>query len=472
MEEKSAMREALTRHESGHAYASNGYALLKQLFRPIVLSVFHGKMQADLNLKGNPSFVSRTPLLTKPALEVYSQHYVPMATFHWGLTPAIAGIAGCELIPTYAYFRVYQQGDVCRVHSDREACEHSLSLVIELSDTRPWALCIGRALVEERPAPAGPDFGTEAYASLPMSAGDAVIYRGVDHRHGRLEPNPEPLVGASVHALGRCGGALCRSCVRPRHARETRPADVTEDLRLARSILFLPASNPRAIAKAREAGSDLVVLDLEDAVKREDKDAARDAAVEAVGSAWSMPVAIRVNGVGTEWHSLDIDAVARSKTDLVVLPRAISGHLVHEVAEAVSKPVLAMIETAAGVLAAAGIAGEAAGLIAGTNDLRSDLRLPLDANREPISASLQMIVLAARASGVAVFDGVFNRLDDPDGFLGEAENGRGLGFDGKSLDPPGSDRAVPPRIRAPGGRARPRTAADRSIWRRRRAVRE
>jgi citrate lyase beta subunit len=208
---------------------------------------------------------------------------------------------------------------------------------------------------------------------------------------------------------------------------------VTEDLRLARSILFLPASNPRAIAKAREAGSDLVVLDLEDAVKREDKDAARDAAVEAVGSAWSMPVAIRVNGVGTEWHSLDIDAVARSKTDLVVLPRAISGHLVHEVAEAVSKPVLAMIETAAGVLAAAGIAGEAAGLIAGTNDLRSDLRLPLDANREPISASLQMIVLAARASGVAVFDGVFNRLDDPDGFLGEAENGRGLGFDGKSL---------------------------------------
>ena len=130
-----------------------------------------------------------------------------------------------------------------------------------------------------------------------------------------------------------------------------------------------------------------------------------------------MPVAIRVNGVGTEWHSLDIDAVARSKADLVVVPRAISAHLVHEVAEAVSKPVLAMIETAAGVLAAAEIAGETAGLIAGTNDLRSDLRLPLDANREPISAALQMIVLAARASGVAVFDGVFNRLDDPDGFL-------------------------------------------------------
>jgi citrate lyase subunit beta/citryl-CoA lyase len=198
-------------------------------------------------------------------------------------------------------------------------------------------------------------------------------------------------------------------------------------------VLFLPASNPRAIAKAREAGADLVVLDLEDAVKREDKDAAREAAVEAVASEWPVPVAIRVNGVGTEWHSLDIDAVAASKADLAVVARAISAHLVHEVAEALNKPVLAMIETAAGVLAVPEIAPATAGLIAGTNDLRSDLRLPLDATREPISASLQMIVLAARAAGVAVFDGVFNRLDDPDGFLAEAQEGRRLGFDGKSL---------------------------------------
>jgi citrate lyase beta subunit len=209
--------------------------------------------------------------------------------------------------------------------------------------------------------------------------------------------------------------------------------DTRLDLFAIRSVLFLPASNPRAIAKARVAGSDLVVLDLEDAVRPEDKDSARDAAVEAVGTAWPMPVAIRINGVGTEWHSLDLDAAAGSKADLVVLPRAISAHLVHEVAEAVSKPALAMIETAAGVLAAAEIAGETAGLIAGTNDLRSDLRLPLDATREPISASLQMIVLAARAVGVAVFDGVFNCLDNPDGFLREAQDGRRLGFDGKSL---------------------------------------
>jgi citrate lyase subunit beta/citryl-CoA lyase len=209
--------------------------------------------------------------------------------------------------------------------------------------------------------------------------------------------------------------------------------DGSVDLFAVRSVLFLPASNPRAIAKARESAADLVVLDLEDAVKAEDKGAAREAAVEAVAHAWRMPVAIRVNGVGTEWHSLDLDAVARSDAGLAVLPRAISAHLVHGVVEAVGKPVLAMIETAAGVLAAAEIAPEAAGLIAGTNDLRADLRLPLDATREPISASLQIIVLAARAAGVAVFDGVFNRLDDPDAFLREAEEGRDLGFDGKSL---------------------------------------
>jgi len=205
------------------------------------------------------------------------------------------------------------------------------------------------------------------------------------------------------------------------------------DLFAVRSVLFLPASNPRAIAKAREVRPDLVVLDLEDAVKSDDKKVAREAAVEAAASDWPMMVAIRVNGVGTEWHSLDLDAVARSKADFVVVPRAASEHLIHELAETVNKPVLAMIETAAGVLAASKIATRSAGLIAGTNDLRADLRLPLDAGREPISTSLQLIVLAARAAGVAVFDGVFNRLDDPDSFMAEAAEGKRLGFDGKSL---------------------------------------
>src|SRR3954447_6819206 len=183
-------------------------------------------------------------------------------------------------------------------------------------------------------------------------------------------------------------------------------AGVNEDLHLVRSVLFLPASNPRAIAKAREAGADLVVLDLEDAVKPQDKEAARQAAVQSVGEAWAMPVAVRVNGVGSEYHSLDLDAVGRSNADLVVVPRASSAHLVGDLAATVGKPVLAMIETAAGVLAAAEIAQRCAGLIAGTNDLRADLRLPLDTTREPLSTSLQMIVLASRAAGIAAFDGV------------------------------------------------------------------
>lgn len=209
--------------------------------------------------------------------------------------------------------------------------------------------------------------------------------------------------------------------------------DKKTDLFAIRSLLFLPASNPRAIAKARETNADLVILDLEDAVKREDKEIARAAALDAVSGEWPMPVAIRVNAIGSKWHSLDMDCAARSAANLVVVPRANSSRLVGGVAATVGKPALAMIETAAGVLAAAEIAAECAGLIAGTNDLRADLRLPLDATREPISASLQMIVLAARAAGIAAFDGVFNGLNDTEGFTREAEDGRRLGFDGKSL---------------------------------------
>lgn len=208
---------------------------------------------------------------------------------------------------------------------------------------------------------------------------------------------------------------------------------MNSDLFAVRSLLFLPASNPRAIAKARESKADLVVLDLEDAVKPGDKEVARTAAVEAVSTDWPMRVAIRVNGVGTEWHSLDLDAVSRANCAFAVLPRATSAHLLREARDVLGKPVLAMIETAAGVLAASAIAHESAALIAGTNDLRADLRLPLGATREPISASLQMIVLAARAAGVPAFDGVFNSLKDPDGFAEEAGAGRQLGFDGKSL---------------------------------------
>jgi citrate lyase subunit beta/citryl-CoA lyase len=200
-----------------------------------------------------------------------------------------------------------------------------------------------------------------------------------------------------------------------------------------RSLLFLPASNPRAIAKARESEADLVILDLEDAVKPEDKEAARQAAIEAIMEPWPMPVTIRVNGSHTEWHGPDVVAVMHKKPDAVVVPRVETKEELGFVRNQTGLPVLAMIETAKGVLAAETIAHEAAGLIAGTNDLAASLHLPRGAGRAPLQMALQTIVLAARAAGIAAFDGVFNRLEDEQGFAAEAAEGRLMGFDGKSL---------------------------------------
>lgn len=172
-----------------NSYRSRGYARIERLVPPLVLQFFHGRMQSVLNLKNAPQFRSQTWLSTKPTIEVYSMQYTPMAAFHWGLTPVATELAGCELLPSYAYFRVYQQGDTCVVHSDREACEHSMSLMVELADNIPWSLCVGHDEIDQLPAPEH-DFGAEQYTAMPMSAGDAVMYRGVSHRHGRIEPNP------------------------------------------------------------------------------------------------------------------------------------------------------------------------------------------------------------------------------------------------------------------------------------------
>jgi len=172
------------------AYRRDGYVLLKDLFSPIVLQTFRSRIQQDLNFHGSRTFVRGNSLLNKPAIEVYSLEYPPIAAFLWGLTPRVTQVADRELIPSYAYFRIYQKGDVCRVHSDRQACEHSLSLTVELGDNIPWALSIEKRHLDQPLAAIDPDFGDEPYSEIPMSAGDAVMYRGVNHRHGRLEPNP------------------------------------------------------------------------------------------------------------------------------------------------------------------------------------------------------------------------------------------------------------------------------------------
>src|SRR5687768_353471 len=173
------------------------------------------------------------------------------------------------------------------------------------------------------------------------------------------------------------------------------------DLRLCRSLLFLPASNPRAIEKARTLPADMVILDLEDAVRPEDKEMARLAAVRAADEGFGERlVAIRANGAGP-LRGADLAAIRESAADFIILPKVERPGELTETATASGKPVLAMIETATGVLSAPSIAQAAAGLIAGTNDLAADLRIPPSAGREGLAHALQAIVLAARAGGAA-----------------------------------------------------------------------
>jgi (3S)-malyl-CoA thioesterase len=212
------------------------------------------------------------------------------------------------------------------------------------------------------------------------------------------------------------------------------------DLRPRRSALFLPASNPRAVEKARGLAADMILLDLEDAVRKEDKRLARDAAVEAVNSGYGdRETAIRINPPKSPWHRADLAAVAVSRADYAILPKGENPYEVSLIAAAACRPLLVMIETPAGVLAAPAIAQAncVAGLIVGTNDLAATLRLPSDAGRGSMMYALQTIVLAARATGILAFDGVFNRLDDPAGLEAECHEGRQLGFDGKTLIHPG-----------------------------------
>jgi citrate lyase subunit beta/citryl-CoA lyase len=202
-----------------------------------------------------------------------------------------------------------------------------------------------------------------------------------------------------------------------------------------RSALFLPASNPRAIEKARSLPCDMVILDLEDAVKAEDKDHARSAAIEAVAAGFGDRLAaIRINGTDSEWHAADLAAIRSAAVDLIVLPKVESA----EQAAACSLPgkgLMAMVETPAGVLAAPAIARapDMRGLIAGTNDLAASLRLPAGSARDGLTLALQAIVLAARAAGIVALDGVWNRLDDEEGLAAQCHEGRTFGFDGKSL---------------------------------------
>ncbi len=207
-----------------------------------------------------------------------------------------------------------------------------------------------------------------------------------------------------------------------------------DPLRLCRSALFLPASNARAIEKARGLDADMVILDLEDAVRAEDKAEARGnlAAAFAIGFGNRL-TAVRVNAQATDWYGADVIAARACKAGFVVLPKAEDPRQVLNTRSLTEKPVLAMIETAIGVLNAPAIAREAQALIVGTNDLSADLHLPPGEGRSGLVHALQSVVVAARAAGIAVFDGVYNRLEDDSGLRSQCAEGRCFGFDGKTL---------------------------------------
>jgi hypothetical protein len=177
--------------KQSEAYAEQGYVKIDSLFPVAVMEALYDRLFTDLDLSRPAApFVVQGPLLSKTAIEVYSHQYSPLATFLWGLTSRAAEVAQRDLLPTYSYFRIYQQGDICRVHSDRHACEHSLSLTVALSDHKPWALSVERARMDSPTPKVDADFGGQEFSSLPMSVGDAVMYQGVHHRHARLDPNP------------------------------------------------------------------------------------------------------------------------------------------------------------------------------------------------------------------------------------------------------------------------------------------
>jgi citrate lyase subunit beta/citryl-CoA lyase len=210
-----------------------------------------------------------------------------------------------------------------------------------------------------------------------------------------------------------------------------------------RTALFMPASNPRAIEKARGLAVDMVILDLEDAVKAEDKETARAASVEASGTFGGKMVGIRVNAEDSDHFRDDLKAVKKSAATHVVIPKVEKPDVLIKAAAYAKRPILAMIETPAGVMNVGVIAStdnwgvKLAGLIVGTNDLAAGLRLPPGSGRDAMATALQLVVLAARARELWSLDGVFNALDDPEGLEAECRAGRALGFDGKSLIHPG-----------------------------------
>jgi citrate lyase subunit beta/citryl-CoA lyase len=220
-------------------------------------------------------------------------------------------------------------------------------------------------------------------------------------------------------------------------------------VRPRRSVLYMPGSNARALEKAKTLAADGVILDLEDSVAPDAKDAARKQVAEAVkaGGFGAREVFIRINGIDTPWHAEDLAAAAHAAPDAILVPKVQSpdtleliGRRLLDMGTPHKTRVWAMIETPLAIFNILAIAAEArdsesrlSGLIMGTNDLAKDTRARIVPGRAPMLAWLSICVAAARIHGIDILDGVYNDIGNSDGFQMECAQGAELGFDGKTL---------------------------------------
>ena len=216
-----------------------------------------------------------------------------------------------------------------------------------------------------------------------------------------------------------------------------------------RSVLYMPGSNERALEKAKSLPVDGLILDLEDAVGPDHKDAAREnaCAAAASGDYGQREVTIRINGIGTQWHDADLAAAAVAGPAGVVVPKVGSADEVRSLVaglEAAGAPehtkLWAMIETPGAIFNVREIADASprlAVLVMGTNDLVKELHADHVPGRGALLTALQLSLLAARESGIAILDGVYNDVKNAEGFEAECVQGRDFGFDGKTLIHPG-----------------------------------
>jgi citrate lyase subunit beta / citryl-CoA lyase len=220
---------------------------------------------------------------------------------------------------------------------------------------------------------------------------------------------------------------------------------MSDALRPRRAVLYMPGANERALEKAKGIPADALILDLEDAVAPDAKADARSRVCAAVrsGEYGAKELAIRINGLGTEWHEADLAAAAAAGPDGIVVPKVNSAAEVARLVDALEAAgapartkLWAMLETPVAILHAEEIATASARLtvlIMGTNDLAKELHAEHVPGRAPLQFGLQACLTAARLADKVILDGVYNDIKDDDGFRAECVQGRQFGFDGKTL---------------------------------------